>query len=56
MVRDGRGQVECVEHICDCKLVLPGPNGEFFVKLARDDGVTFDDSTELWVEIETWTK
>lgn len=56
MVRDGRGQVERVENIYERKPVLLGPNGEFFVKLARDDGVEFDDSTELWVEIETWTK
>jgi len=56
IVRDGRGQVERVEKIYEPKPILLGDNGEFFVKLARDESVVFEDSTELWATIETWTK
>jgi hypothetical protein len=56
MVRDGRGQVERVDNIYEAKPILLGANGEFFVKLARDGGVEFEDGTELWVTIASWTK
>lgn len=56
MVRDGRGQVDRVENIYEAKPIMVGSNGEFFVKLARDEGVEFEDSTELWVTIDAWTK
>ena len=55
-VRDGRGQIARVDNIYEPRPILLGPNGEFFVKLARDEGVEFEDSTELWVTIEAWTK
>jgi hypothetical protein len=54
-VRDGDGKIARVGNIYETPILL-GPNGEFFVKLARDEGVEFEDSTELWVTIEAWTK
>jgi hypothetical protein len=56
MVRDGCGQVERVENIYEHKPIQLGASGEFFVKLACDGGVVFEETTEFWVEIETWTK
>ncbi len=55
-VRDGDGKIARVGDIYETMPILLGPNGEFFVKLARDEGVEFEDSTELWVTIEAWTK
>ncbi len=55
-VRDGNGKIARVGNIYEPMPILLGPNSEFFVKLARDEGVEFEDSTELWVTIETWTK
>jgi hypothetical protein len=56
MVRDGHGKIARVDNIYKAMPILLGPNAEFFVKLARDEGVEFEDSTELWVTIEAWTK
>lgn len=56
IVRDGHGQVERVENIYEPMPILLGDNGEFFVKLDRDESVVFEDDTELWVDLETWTK
>jgi len=56
MVRDGRGEIARVDDIYKAMPILLGPNAEFFVKLARHESVEFEDSTELWVTIETWTK
>ncbi|MBB5046095.1 hypothetical protein HNR60_000837 [Rhodopseudomonas rhenobacensis] len=56
IVRDGLGQVERVENIYEPMSILLGDNGEFFVKLERDESVVFEDGTELWVDLETWTK
>lgn len=56
IVRDGRGQVARVENIYEPMPILLGDNGEFFVKLSRDESVVFEDGTELWVDLETWTK
>ena len=56
IVRDGRGRVERVENIYEAMPVFLGDNGEFFVKLARGDGIEFEDGTELWVTIDAWSK
>ena len=55
-VRDGNGEIARVSNIYEPMPILLGPNGEFFVKLARDEGVEFEDSTELCVTIVAWTK
>jgi hypothetical protein len=55
-VRNGNGEITRVNNIYEHVPILLGPNGEFFVKLARDEGVEFEDSTKLWVTIEAWTK
>jgi len=55
-VRDGNGNIARVVNIYETMPILLGPNGEFFVKLVRDEGVEFEDSSELWVTIEAWTK
>lgn len=56
LVRDGRGQVARVENVYEPMPILLGDQGEFFVKLARDKSVVFEDGNELWVYLETWTK
>lgn len=55
-VRDGLGRVERVENIYDDKSIRLGNEGEFFVKLVKDDDVHVEDGNELWVTIESWTK
>ena len=56
IVRDGRGQVERVENIYEPMPILLGDNGEFFMKVVRDESVAFGDTNQLSVDLKTWTK
>lgn len=56
MVRDGLGTIARVDNIYEAVPVMLGANGEFFVKLLREEGVAFEDGTALWVTVKAWTK
>lgn len=56
MVRDGRGTIARVDNIYEPMRIVLGPNGEFFVKLLRGEGVDFEEGTALWATISAWTK
>lgn len=56
MVRDGREKIARVDNIYAPMPIFLGPNGEFFVKLARGEGVDFEDGIALSVTLRTWTK
>ena len=56
IIRDGCGLIARVENMYEPVPISLGDNGEFFLKVARDDSVEFEDGNELWIDLVSWTK